>query len=179
MHYKDLPSSAGRPRPLLTFSSARGRRLDPKLEAQGRVLLRRAAAHVRDRGRPGPKLEKPEIYKCGGCDRTFTRPEDRTTATARPEGRRGRRGGRARPRGVGRRGCVVGLSHSNAAVSDSPRAVSQNGSSARPAATAHHAPAAVQHGKTCAARQKAARGDAHGRSHLALHVAARDAASRC
>ena len=187
VHYKDLPSNAGRPQAAQTFRRARGRRLHPKLETQGRVLLRRAAAHTFatwETRQPGAQAREARDLQVRRLPR-FTRfPEDRTTtAAARPEGLRGRRGG---PRALAASDDDVASSASPTPTppsSDSPRAVGTTKRFKCPAGCDRfftHAPAAVQHGRP-APRSRRPRGRRNLRKrrlHLALHVAARDAARR-
>ena len=142
VHYKDLPSNAGRPQAAPRHLAAR--EVDASIQnskpkgASYYVAPQRTFATGR-RGSPGPKLEKPEIYKCGGCDRGFTtlsgrsnhyryceagRPSRAEAAAARSR----RRTTRLRRRPLPRR-------RRRPRTRRAPL-VQQNGSNARPAATA-------------------------------------------
>jgi hypothetical protein len=166
VHYKDLPSNAGRPQAAPRHLAAR--EVDASIQnskpkgASYYVAPQRTFATGR-RGSPGPKLEKPEIYKCGGCDRAFTTLSGRSNHYRYCEAGRAFAAAEAAARALAASDDEVASSASPTPTppsSDSPRAVGTTKRFKCPAGCDRfftHAPAAVQHGKTCAARQKAAR----------------------
>ena len=166
VHYKDLPSNAGRPQAAPRHLAAR--EVDASIQnskpkgASYYVAPQRTFATGR-RGSPGPKLEKPEIYKCGGCDRAFTTLSGRSNHYRYCEAGRAFAAAEAAARALAASDDDVASSASPTPTppsSDSPRAVGTTKRFPCPAGCDRfftHAPAAVQHGKTCAAKQKAAR----------------------
>ena len=158
VHYKDLPSNAGRPQAAPRHLAAREveasiQNSKPK-GASYYVAPQRTFATGR-RGSPGPKLEKPEIYKCGGCDRAFTTLSGRSNHYRYCEAGRAFAAAEAAARALAASDDDVASSASPTPTppsSDSPRAVGTTKRFKCPAGcdrTFAHAPAAVQHGKRC------------------------------
>ena len=144
VHYKDLPSNAGRPQAAPRHLAAR--EVDASIQnskpkgASYYVAPQRTFATGR-RGSPGPKLEKPEIYKCGGCDRAFTTLSGRSNHYRYCEAGRAFAAAEAAARARSRRRTTTSPRRRRRRRRRRPRTrraplVQQSGSPARPAATA-------------------------------------------